>query len=116
MVKIIKTLDNRWGIVAPTCGVVMDPAGFEEMTDQAHAMGVRPDALEMALEDMKKTGNNVAHFGMGIQENNFGTYGFIFSDKAEIIERVQGIAAGMRLGPTLTQLPVELGLSPEGNA
>lgn len=109
MVKIVKTLDGRWGIMAPKVGVVMEPALFSEMVAQASALGVRSTELDYAVADMERTGNNCADFGISMQD---GSFGFIFSHQAQIVEREKYLSE-----PNVTALRTALTFQVlEGNA
>jgi hypothetical protein len=80
MIKIVRTKDNKWGIMAPQAGVVMEPAEFSEMIDQAAALGIAPEELECAFTEMYAREHNCAHFGA---VNRM----FIFTEVVTIITR-----------------------------
>lgn len=106
MLKIVRTLDNRWGIYAPSMGLVMEPAQFEEMIDQCKAIGVRAESLEAAFNDLRETGHNCAEFGVNI---NDGSLGFIFCETVTIIERRTGGQEILRLSDKQFETAVLMG-------
>lgn len=106
MVKILRTQDNRWGIYAPQIGVVMEPGKFEDMVDQAQALGVRSEQLDHAFSDMFQRNTNCAEFGMSLRGEGFG---FIFSETVAILERRTGSQAILALDDAAFEKAVVLG-------
>lgn len=106
MLKIVRTLDNRWGIFAPKMNVVMEPGRFEDMVDQAERLNVRAESLEAAFNNMFETGHNCAEFGTNI---NDGSLGFIFCETVTILERATGSEAMLQLSDTQFEQAVVMG-------
>lgn len=88
MIKIVRTEQNQWGIVAPDTGVVMEPSDFGLMIDQAQALGIEPRELEAAFTDMIMLENNCAEFGINRT--------FIYSEKVQIITRQAGLTPAVQ--------------------